>query len=183
LQHGCIHYHANCALVAPCCNAVVPCRLCHDEGIAEAPVATVKQSEQAQQPCTRVFDRYAVREMVCRLCGAQGPVGPSCSTCHASMARYYCSVCHLFEDRPGESSPDLTLLLVSTSLLLVSRQTVPVFASCCSSAICADASASVCANRHLRSSSACVQARTSITARSATCAAAARALGATPSTA
>lgn len=28
---GCTHYKRNCALVAPCCNKIYTCRLCHDE--------------------------------------------------------------------------------------------------------------------------------------------------------
>jgi zinc finger-like protein len=49
------------------------------------------------------MDRYAVSEMVCMVCGSQQPVAGSCSSCGTSLARYYCNICHLFDDEPGRS--------------------------------------------------------------------------------
>ncbi|EFN52596.1 hypothetical protein CHLNCDRAFT_138627 [Chlorella variabilis] len=56
-------------------------------------------------PCcdTPHVDRYAVSEMVCLECATRQPVAASCSACGASMARYYCAICHLFDDQPGRS--------------------------------------------------------------------------------
>lgn len=84
-ERGCAHYRANCSLVAPCCDQVVPCRICHDE----------------MGTCTKELDRYKVREMVCNICGLRQPCAQSCAGCKATMARYYCSVCHLFDDTAG----------------------------------------------------------------------------------
>ena len=39
--------------------------------------------------------------MVCMECGTRQPVAASCSSCSTSMALYYCSICHLFDDDPG----------------------------------------------------------------------------------
>lgn len=39
--------------------------------------------------------------MCCMLCGTRQPVAGSCSSCGGSMAGYYCSICHLFDDEPG----------------------------------------------------------------------------------
>lgn len=39
--------------------------------------------------------------MVCNLCNQRQPVGASCAYCSQSMARYYCSICHLFDDKEG----------------------------------------------------------------------------------
>lgn len=66
----------------------VPCalyctRLCHDDA------------------CDHRLDRYAVKEMVCMLCNTRQPVAANCSACSSSMSRYYCSICHLFDDEPG----------------------------------------------------------------------------------
>jgi hypothetical protein len=49
------------------------------------------------------MDRYAVTEMVCAPCGLRQPVAGACAGCGAGMARYYCSICHLFDDEPGRS--------------------------------------------------------------------------------
>ncbi|WIA20871.1 hypothetical protein OEZ85_005220 [Tetradesmus obliquus] len=59
------------------------CRLCHDDASDHR------------------LDRYAVSEMCCMLCGTRQPVAGSCSSCGGSMAGYYCSICHLFDDEPG----------------------------------------------------------------------------------
>ena len=47
------------------------------------------------------MDRYSVAEMRCMECGLQQPVGRSCTACASDLARYYCSICHLFDDEPG----------------------------------------------------------------------------------
>ncbi|WIA41165.1 hypothetical protein OEZ86_004781 [Tetradesmus obliquus] len=62
---------------------VYTCRLCHDDASDHR------------------LDRYAVSEMCCMLCGTRQPVAGSCSSCGGSMAGYYCSICHLFDDEPG----------------------------------------------------------------------------------
>lgn len=46
-------------------------------------------------------DRYAVSEMQCMMCGTQQPVAQNCTTCGEQLARYYCNICHLFDDEPG----------------------------------------------------------------------------------
>jgi zinc finger-like protein len=80
---GCRHYRRRAALVAPCCGGEFVCRLCHDEATPD-----------------HALDRHAVAEMVCMECGARGAVGAACGACGASMARYYCDICHLFDDDP-----------------------------------------------------------------------------------
>lgn len=84
---GCQHYARNCALVAPCCNQRVGCRLCHD---AQA---------------GHVLDRYSVCQVDCMLCGDAGqPAAERCRTCHEKFARYFCSVCKFYDDAPGARS-------------------------------------------------------------------------------
>jgi zinc finger protein-like protein len=82
---GCRHYRRAARLVAPCCGKVFTCRLCHDD------------------VSDHRLDRYAVREMECMHCGERQPVGSSCRHCSASLASYYCGICHLFDDEPGRS--------------------------------------------------------------------------------
>lgn len=82
---GCRHYKRNCMLVAPCCGTTTVCRLCHDEKTHDG----------------HTMDRYAVSEMLCMKCGERQPVAQDCAYCLTSMARYYCKICHLFDDEPG----------------------------------------------------------------------------------
>ena len=58
-------------------------RLCHDEASDHR------------------MDRYVVTEMVCMQCLHRQPVGSQCSACGCKLARYYCGICHLFDDEPG----------------------------------------------------------------------------------
>lgn len=80
---GCEHYKRNCKLLAVCCNKLFTCRFCHD-----------KSSDHT-------MDRKATSEMMCMCCLKIQPVGPICKTpsCEGlSMAKYYCSICKLFDD-------------------------------------------------------------------------------------
>ena len=81
---GCRHYQRKAILVAPCCGKEFVCRLCHDE------------------ECTdHTFDRYRVTEMRCMECGTRQPVNRMCTHCGTLMAKYYCNICHLFDDDSG----------------------------------------------------------------------------------
>lgn len=50
---ACVHYERNCNIVAPCCNRVFGCRICHDE-----------LSEAGHAP----LNRFMIREVVCKNC-------------------------------------------------------------------------------------------------------------------
>eukprot|EP00891_Asterochloris_glomerata_P008539 jgi/Astpho2/8539/Aster-05573 len=95
-----------CKLSAPCCHRMYVCRLCHD---------------QAED---HLLDPHAVNRMACMKCGHQqapagilsfsfaalGPLASrqchiegSCANCQCRMARYFCSICHLYDDEEGRS--------------------------------------------------------------------------------
>jgi uncharacterized CHY-type Zn-finger protein len=52
----CVHYERNCSIVAPCCNRIFGCRICHDE-----------LSPAGHPP----INRYLIREVVCKSCNTQ----------------------------------------------------------------------------------------------------------------
>lgn len=81
---GCPHYQRNCALVAPCCDNVYVCRLCHDE-------------EQ-----THKLDRQTVTEIVCMECGTRQEISNSCISCKVQFGHYYCRICRLYENQEGK---------------------------------------------------------------------------------
>ncbi|KAI5083489.1 hypothetical protein GOP47_0003232 [Adiantum capillus-veneris] len=81
---GCEHYKRNCKLRASCCGVLFPCHFCHD-----------KASDHS-------MDRQATKEMLCMRCLEIQPVAQNCATpsCESfSMAKYYCSICKLFDDK------------------------------------------------------------------------------------
>ncbi|KAL9243203.1 hypothetical protein vseg_017118 [Gypsophila vaccaria] len=81
---GCKHYKQNCKLFASCCNKIFTCRRCHDDEIND-----------------HVMDRKSITHMMCMRCLEIQPIGQICTTpsCKGyTMARYYCSICKLFED-------------------------------------------------------------------------------------
>jgi len=55
-RNVCGHYERNCNIVAPCCNRVFGCRICHDE-----------MSPPGHPP----MNRFHVREVVCKLCNTR----------------------------------------------------------------------------------------------------------------
>jgi RING finger/CHY zinc finger protein 1 len=78
----CKHYRRRCAIVAPCCDNIFPCRLCHND---------------AQ---THEIERKRVAEVVCLLCSpsTRQPAGPSCISCGVRFADYYCATCKLWDE-------------------------------------------------------------------------------------
>lgn len=55
----CHHYERNCNIVAPCCNRVFGCRICHDE---------------LSPPGHPPMNRFMIREVVCKPCGTRQAV-------------------------------------------------------------------------------------------------------------
>ena len=53
---ACVHYERNCNIVAPCCNRIFGCRICHDE---------------LSPPGHTPMNRFLVREVVCKQCGTR----------------------------------------------------------------------------------------------------------------
>ena len=87
---SCSHYKRKCALVAPCCNEVFPCRLCHDEKYVE--------NWRLDPEDTHAIDRHAVTSVVCTICSCRQPASDTCVSCNISFASYYCNICHLYDD-------------------------------------------------------------------------------------
>ncbi|XP_075519466.1 zinc finger protein BRUTUS-like At1g74770 isoform X1 [Primulina tabacum] len=88
LKHtfGCKHYKRNCKILAPCCNKLYTCIRCHDD------------DDEITDHC---IDRKTITEMMCMKCLKIQPIGPKCTTSSCndfSMARFYCSICKLFDD-------------------------------------------------------------------------------------
>lgn len=81
---GCEHYKRNCKIRAACCGMLFPCRFCHD-----------KVSDHT-------MNRQATEEMMCMRCLKIQPVAQYCATpsCNGFiMAKYFCSICKLFDDK------------------------------------------------------------------------------------
>lgn len=79
----CNHYERQVRIIAPCCEQVFGCRLCHDEA-----------SEHK-------IDRFAIRSMVCMHCNTTMPVGALCSNSKCAkynqpLSKFYCDICHVF---------------------------------------------------------------------------------------
>lgn len=85
--HGCEHYARKCKIRAACCGVWVGCRHCHDMPALAA---------------GHLLDRFAVREVLCMLCGRVQPAGAACANaaCGVRFARYYCERCNFYDDDP-----------------------------------------------------------------------------------
>jgi RING finger/CHY zinc finger protein 1 len=82
---GCEHYASNAAIVAPCCNDVYTCRLCHDE-----------RNEHK-------IDRSTIKHMVCLICASYDkitiqPISSHCKDCKTRIAIYFCKICNFFDN-------------------------------------------------------------------------------------
>lgn len=91
---GCEHYSRSCKLRHPVTGQLFTCRLCCEE---------VRSSNKYAYGSIPVLDRHAVKEVLCMKCGSLQPAGPKCVNpdCEsegARFARYFCSICNLYDD-------------------------------------------------------------------------------------
>jgi len=84
---SCVHYEAKCNIVAPCCNRVFGCRVCHDEMTPEGHPA---------------MDRFKVREVVCKECHTRQERSNQCIKCKIIFAEYHCNLCNIWMDLTKE---------------------------------------------------------------------------------
>lgn len=82
---GCEHYRRNVKLQCSTCNRWYTCRFCHDQVEDHALI------------------RKDTKNMLCMLCGTAQRAGEVCVACGASAARYYCSICKLWNDDPDKN--------------------------------------------------------------------------------
>ncbi|KAI1447560.1 zf-CHY-domain-containing protein [Annulohypoxylon stygium] len=81
---GCEHYRRNVKLQCSTCNRWYTCRFCHDK---------VEDHE---------LIRKDTKNMLCMFCGTAQRANDACVSCGASAARYYCSICKLWNDDPDK---------------------------------------------------------------------------------
>ncbi|KAL8695538.1 MAG: hypothetical protein Q9224_003377 [Gallowayella concinna] len=81
---GCSHYKRNIKLQCSTCSRWYTCRFCHDE---------VENHS---------LNRRETKNMLCMFCGCPQAAAGECAQCGERSARYYCSVCKLWDDDPGK---------------------------------------------------------------------------------
>ncbi|CAJ1966697.1 unnamed protein product [Cylindrotheca closterium] len=91
---GCPHYARSCKLRHPVSGRLYTCRLCCEQD-RENP------AKEKDEP----LDRYTVKEVMCMKCNTLQPARDKClnSSCEShdkSFAKYFCRICHLYDNRP-----------------------------------------------------------------------------------
>ena len=105
---ACVHYERNCTIVAPCCQRVYGCRICHDE-----------LSPAGHPP----MNRFALQEIICKNCNTRQPCSNQCVQCQTIFGEYFCPICKLWMtqvgtfDLVGGSSSSLALRCESFMIL------------------------------------------------------------------
>lgn len=77
---ACVHYERNCNIVAPCCNRIFGCRICHDE----------------LSPGHPPMNRFLIREVVCKNCSIRQAATNQCVNCQTIFGEYHCNICNLW---------------------------------------------------------------------------------------
>nr|XP_039257898.1 RING finger and CHY zinc finger domain-containing protein 1-like [Styela clava] len=80
----CEHYKNNCVLICPNmkCRKWFPCNKCHDAWVDD-----------------HQMDRYIVQRLKCNICFTQQFVSTKCISCGIVFGKYYCDICHVYDDR------------------------------------------------------------------------------------
>lgn len=90
---GCPHYARACKLRHPVSGRLYTCRLCCEQ-----------EREMPSKDQDEPLDRYAVQEIMCMKCNALQPaedrcINPNCESDGKPFAKYFCKICHLYDDR------------------------------------------------------------------------------------
>jgi len=94
----CTHYERNCYIVAPCCNQVFGCRICHDDIRCSNTSSAIGASGRkgAKMACLPL-DRFSIGEIVCRKCSRrQNSKTNKCIECDTPFGEYHCQICNLW---------------------------------------------------------------------------------------
>ena len=83
-MENCKHYNRNCRILAPCCNKIFSCRLCHDEYYEN------KKNEHK-------INRHAVEKVICKNCNLKQSVSNKCNQCSITFGEY-CSICKFYDN-------------------------------------------------------------------------------------
>uniref|UniRef100_A0A7S1GIX4 RING finger and CHY zinc finger domain-containing protein 1 n=1 Tax=Cyclophora tenuis TaxID=216820 RepID=A0A7S1GIX4_CYCTE len=91
---GCPHYSRSCKLRHPTSGRLYTCRLC-----------CAQERENPLKEQDSPLDRYAVKEILCMRCTTLQPanekcINQACDSKGARFAKYYCQICHLYDDDP-----------------------------------------------------------------------------------
>jgi zinc finger-like protein len=89
---GCPHYARSCKLRHPKSGRLYTCRLCCEQ-----------QRELPMKDQDEPLDRYAVTEVMCMRCNTLQPaedrcINPECESRGKPFAKYFCRICHLYDD-------------------------------------------------------------------------------------
>lgn len=96
----CNHYKRLCKIISPCCGKIVPCRICHDEN----------------KICSKKFDRFAVKRIICIECSEEQDVSNKCIKCNISFSKNFCGKCNLWTDKDIIHCDDCGICRVGTNL-------------------------------------------------------------------
>ena len=84
MEH-CKHYNRNCKIIAPCCNKIFSCRLCHDEYYEN-----LKNEHK--------INRHNIEKIICKNCNLKQPVSNKCTQCSIEFGKYFCKICKFYDN-------------------------------------------------------------------------------------
>src|SRR3989304_10601924 len=109
-SYGCKHYKRRCKIVAPCCNKIFSCRLCHDyvmyehaeaiayEIIENKEIKEINDKDSKSNLLPHKINRFNINKIVCDECNLVQDVKKFCENCGICFGSYFCQKCKLFDD-------------------------------------------------------------------------------------
>ena len=79
-MNNCEHYNRGCTIIAPCCNNMFDCRLCHND------------------ICDHEINRFEIKEVCCKKCKHIQKKQQICENCGLNMGSYFCEICCLYDN-------------------------------------------------------------------------------------
>jgi RING finger/CHY zinc finger protein 1 len=94
LPDECVHYIRGCKILAPCCDKIFDCRVCHDLEMDEREMDSKKQHKLIQS---------TIRKMLCKSCDLLQDFSQICASCKECMGTYYCEYCKFVDSNSLQS--------------------------------------------------------------------------------
>jgi len=86
---NCEHTSRGCKLFTPCCEKYFYCRICHDTEISN--------TEPDLDKHHKMNGKY-VTKIMCKWCDHEQHPQQYCEQCNNCFGKYYCDICHIFDD-------------------------------------------------------------------------------------
>jgi RING finger and CHY zinc finger domain-containing protein 1 len=92
----CTHYQRKCKILAPCCNKLFDCRLCHDV------IKDENEKNYDKSHKLNPLDSKNIKYVMCKECLTLQNINKNCVNCNICMGEYFCEKCRFYDNNKNQ---------------------------------------------------------------------------------